>query len=137
MGIYKIHKSDGTSRWNYARYNASASFPEAGRLFLFAPDYGGLVHEEDWRILAIDERSPNDPKWIALYYCGNAAGVKESYEGSCLITLDGKLPADAGEVKKIQDAYTRAGVSPQCFPDNSARACKDHPTPWDPPSFIV
>merc|ERR1712137_1025988 len=28
--IYKIHKSDGSARWNAARYNASSQFPEAG-----------------------------------------------------------------------------------------------------------
>merc|ERR1712039_119597 len=135
--IYKIHKSDGSARWNAARYNASSQFPEAGRMFLYAPDYGGLVHEEDWRILAIDERTPNKPQWIAMYYCGSASGVKEAYEGSCLVTPDGKLPADEAEVTKINAAYAKAGVNPQCFPDSSQEACKGHPTPPPPVGFLV
>lgn len=130
--IYKIHKSDGVARWNHAKYNASSAFfKEAGHMLLFAQDYGGLAHQEDWRILAIDERKPNDPEWIALYYCGGAVGVKEAYEGSCLITPTGVLPEDAAEVKKINAAYAAAGVSPQCFPNNSADSCKGHPTPFN------
>merc|ERR1711865_480448 len=85
--IYKIHKSDGTIRWQQAEYLAEfETFPQPGRMHLHAPDYGGLVHDEDWRVLAVDERTENDPQWVALYYCGGAPGVKEAYEGRCLLT---------------------------------------------------
>merc|ERR1712195_432508 len=92
--IYKIHKSDGTIRWQQAEYLAEfETFPQPGRMHLHAPDYGGLVHDEDWRVLAVDERTENDPQWVALYYCGGAPGVKEAYEGSCVLTPNGLLPA--------------------------------------------
>jgi len=135
--IYKVHRSDGESRWNKAFYNASSIYPEAGRLRLHAQDYGGLVHDEDWRILGIDERTPNSPEWIAMYYCGNAVGVKQAYEGSCLITLDGTTPADTAELKKISAAWAAAGVDPQCYPNNSAESCKGHPSPFDSAHVVV
>jgi hypothetical protein len=128
--IYKIHKSDGNIRWNDAEYEADWNmFPEPGRMHLHAPDYGGLVHDEDWRILAVDERTPDDPQWMALYYCGGAPGVLEAYEGSCVMTPNGLVPSDKKEVAKIEAAYTRAGITLACTPNNSAAACKGHPTP--------
>merc|ERR1711907_23462 len=100
--IYKIHKSNGNFRWNTADYEADfVTFPQIGRMHLHAPDYDGLVHDEDWRILAVDERQMDDPQWVAMYYCGGAPGVKEAYEGSCVMTPDGKMPTDEQEVQKI------------------------------------
>lgn len=130
--IYKIHKSDGTFRWNKAQYLAEFdTFPEAGRMHMHAPDYGGLVHDEDWRVLAVDERTEDEPEWIALYYCGGAPGVKESYEGACIMTPDGSMPSDPVEAKKIDAAYTTAGIPLASLhaPNNSAAACRGHPTP--------
>jgi len=130
--VYKIHKSDGTFRWNKAQYLAEFdTFPEAGRMHMHAPDYGGLVHDEDWRVLAVDERTEDEPEWIALYYCGGAPGVKESYEGACIMTPDGSMPSDPVEAKKIDAAYTTAGIPLASLhaPNNSAAACRGHPTP--------
>lgn len=126
--IYKIHKSDGSVRWNRAEYSADFdSWPQSARMHLHAPDYGGLVHDEDWRVLAVDERSENDPRWIALYYCGGAPGVKEAYEGSCVMTPDGVLPPDARERAKIEAAYTAVGIKLACVPNNTAAACAGAP----------
>jgi hypothetical protein len=128
--IYKIHKSDGTFRWNVAEYLAEFDmFPQPGRMHLHAPDYGGLVHDEDWRVLAVDERTEDDPQWLALYYCGGAPGVKETYEGSCVLTPDGLMPSSPSEAKKIEDAYAKAGITLACVPNNTAAACKGHPNP--------
>jgi len=130
--IYKILKSDGSARWNRADYVADwDTFGEGGpgRMHLHDPDYGGLVHDEDWRIIAVDERTPNQPEWIGLYYCGGAPGVLEAYEGSCVMTPDGLLPKDTKEVTKIHDAYAKIGITLSCTPNNSAAACKGHPTP--------
>jgi len=128
--IYKIHKSSGSFRWNFASYGADfATWPEPSRMHLHAADYGGLVHDEDWRILAVDERKENEPEWIALYYCGGAPGVKEAYEGSCVMTPNGLMPSDPQEAKKIDDAYKKAGITLACVPNNTAAACAGHPTP--------
>ena len=98
-------------------------------MLLNAPDYAGLVHDEDWRILAVDERSAT-PQWLALYYCGGAPGVREAYEGSCVLTMDGVLPADAAERAKIESVYERAGIKLACSPNNTAAACAGHPSPF-------
>lgn len=126
--VYKIHKPDGGERWNFATY-LSSPFEYPGRMLFHADDYGGLVHDEDWRILGIDERNGKEPQWVALYYCGGAPGVKENYEGACLVTPDGQLPTDAAEMAKIDAAYAKAGILMECLPDNSAEACAGHPTP--------
>ena len=83
-----MNKSDGTSKWGRAQYSGDfGTFgQEPGRIHLRAANYGGLVHEEDWRVLAVNERTQDDPQWIALYYCGGAPGVKEAYEGACVVT---------------------------------------------------
>jgi len=127
--IYKIHKSNGQFRWNTARYHADWDmFAQPARMHLHAQDYGGLVHDEDWRLLAVDERT-EDPKWVAMYYCGGAPGVKEAYEGSCVMTPDGLMPSDPTEVQKIEAAYTKAGITLACAPNNTAAACAGHPGP--------
>jgi len=128
--IYKIHKTDGTFRWNTADYSVDwDTWPQPGRMHLRAPDYGGLVHTEDWRVLALDETTENDPQWVALYYCGGAPGVKENYEGSCVMTPKGVMPSDPAAVKKIEDAYKKAGITLACVPNNTAAACDGHPNP--------
>ena len=82
-------------------------------------------------MLAVDERTEDEPEWIALYYCGGAPGVKESYEGACIMTPDGSMPSDPVEAKKIDAAYTTAGIPLASLhaPNNSAAACRGHPTP--------
>ena len=122
------------SRWHrppaQADYSVNASgFPQPGRMLLHAPDYAGLVHDEDWRLLAADERS-SSPQWLALYYCGGAPGVREAYEGSCVLTPDGVLPADGAERAKIESVYERAGIKLACSPNNTAAACAGHPSPF-------
>ncbi len=101
--VYQVNKTDGTFKWNEAAYNGDFdTFPQdPGRVHFRAPNYGGLVHEEDWRILAVDERVLDDPQWIAMYYCGGAPGVKEAYEGSCVLTPDELMPSDSAEASKI------------------------------------
>jgi hypothetical protein len=132
--VYKIHKSNGNTRWNFATY-FSQQLGEPGRFLFHADDYGGLVHDEDWRILGIDERNGANPEWIALYYCGGAPGVKENYEGSCLVTPDGAMPPPE-EMEKIDAIYAKAGIKMECIPDNSEEACADHPTPPPPQSVV-
>jgi len=134
--VYKIHKPDGGERWNFATY-FSSPFEYPGRMLFHADDYGGLVHDEDWRILAIDERNGKSPQWVAWYYCGGAPGVKENYEGACLVTPDGQMPTDPAEVAKIDAAYAKAGIVLECLPDNSAEACAGHPTPAPAKSLLV
>merc|ERR1711908_158762 len=67
-----------------------------------------------------------EPQWVALYYCGGAPGVKENYEGACLVTPDGQLPTDPDEMAKIDAVYAAAGITMACLPDNSAEACAGH-----------
>jgi hypothetical protein len=125
---YKIHKSDGGVRWNTAVYVASEWEESIGRFSMNASNYGGLEHEEDWRLLAADESA--DPQWIAMYYCGAAAGVGEAYEGAFILTPTGDLPTDAKSLAAIDAVYKKAGITLQCKTDNSN--CTGHPTP---PSF--
>lgn len=129
--VFKVHKPDGGDRWNFATY-LSRPLGAAGRLLFHADNYGGLVHDEDWRILAIDERNGKEPQWVATYYCGGAMGVMENYEGACVVTPDGQMPSDPDELAKIDAAYAKAGINMQCFPDNSAELCAGNPTPAPP-----
>jgi len=133
--VYKIHKPDGGIRWNQATYFTSQMGEEARFLF-HADDYGGLVHDEDWRILAIDERNGDNPQWVALYYCGGAPGVMENYEGSCLLTPDGQLPTDPKQNKIIDAIYEAAGIKMECIPNNDPAQCVNNPTPL-PPTLTV
>merc|ERR1712217_69640 len=126
---YKIHKSDGGSRWNQAIYVASEWRDWIGRFSMNASNYGGLAHEEDWRLLAADESE--DPKWIAMYYCGAAAGVGEAYEGAFVLTPNGDMPTDAKSLAILEEVYAKAGVSLQCKTDNSN--CTGHPAA---PKFV-
>jgi hypothetical protein len=125
---YKIHKSDGDTRWNTAVYVASEWKDSVGRFSMNASNYGGLEHEEDWRLLAADESEK--PQWIAMYYCGAAAGVGEAYEGAFILTPDGNLPTDAKSIAKIDAVYKKAGVTLECKTNNDN--CTGHPVP---PSF--
>jgi len=122
---YKIHKTDGGIRWNTAVYVASEWETGTGRFSMNASNYGGLAHEEDWRLLAADESK--DPQWIAMYYCGAAAGVGEAYEGAFILTPDGNLPKDAKAMAAINAVYTKAGITLECKTDNSN--CTGHPVP--------
>lgn len=122
---YKIHKSNGGVRWNTAEYVASEWQDWVGRFSMNASNYGGLEHEEDWRLLAADESK--NPQWIAMYYCGAAAGVGESYEGAFILTPDGNLPTDAKATAAINAVYEKAGITLECKTDNSN--CTGHPTP--------
>lgn len=127
--IYKVNKTDGF-RWDEAEYTGDFdTFNNTpGRIHFRAPNYGGLVHEEDWRVLAVDERAEDDPQWIAMYYCGGAPGVKQAYEGSCVLTPNGQMPMDIAEIKKIDAVYAAAGITLACVPPEGA-TCTDHPTP--------
>jgi len=122
---YKIHKSDGGHRWNDALYVASEWEYGIGRFSMNASNYGGLAHEEDWRLLAADES--DSPQWIAMYYCGAAAGVGEAYEGAFILTPDGNLPTDAKAMASIDAVYKKANITLQCKTDNSK--CAGHPAP--------
>lgn len=124
---YKIHKSDGSIRWNTAIYVAAewASGDAIGRFSMNSSNYGGLAHAEDWRLLAADES--DSPQWIAMYYCGAAAGVGEAYEGAFILTPDGNLPTDAKALAAIDAVYEKAGVELQCKTNNSN--CTGHPAP--------
>jgi len=133
--VYKIHKPDGGIRWNQATYFTS-QLNEPARFLFHADDYGGLIHDEDWRILAVDERNGTNPAWVALYYCGGAPGVKENYEGACLLTPDGQLPTDEGELKKIDAAYAAAGIDMECIPNNDPQQCVGNPTPVPPETLV-
>jgi len=130
---YKIHKSDGGSRWNTAVYVASEWQDSTGRFSMNASNYGGLEHEEDWRLLAADESA--NPQWIAMYYCGAAAGVGEAYEGAFILTPDGNLPTDAKAMAAINAVYEKAGVTLECKTDNSN--CTGHPVPPYGSSSVV
>lgn len=129
---YKIHKSDGGIRWNKATYTASEWKDSIGRFSMNASNYGGLEHEEDWRLLAADESE--SPQWIAMYYCGGAAGVGESYEGAFILTPDGNLP-DSKTMAAITALYEKAGLMLQCKTDNSN--CAGHPAPPSQNSGVV
>merc|ERR1711971_223423 len=96
-----------------------------GRFSLNASNYGGLEHEEDWRLLAADEAQ--NPAWIAMYYCGASAGVGEAYEGAVITTTDGNLPSDAKAMATIDAVFQKAGLSLLCKVDN--RNCTGHPIP--------
>jgi len=122
---YKIHKSNGGVRWNTAVYVASEWKDALGRFSMNASNYGGLEHEEDWRLLGADES--DSPQWIAMYYCGAAAGVGEAYEGAFILTPDGNLPTDAKSVAALDAIYKKAGITLECKTDNSN--CTGHPVP--------
>jgi len=126
---YKIHKSKGGIRWNQAVYVASEWQGTVGRFSMNASNYGGLAHEEDWRLLAADESA--NPQWIAMYYCGAAAGVGEAYEGAFILTPDGTMPTDPKAISTIDAVYKNANITLQCKTDNSN--CSGVPPP---PSFI-
>jgi len=126
---YKIHKSNGGTRWNVAVYVADEWKDSIGRYSMNASNYGGLAHEEDWRLLAADESA--EVQWIAMYYCGGAAGVGENYEGAFILTPDGNLPTDPKAMATINAAYAKAGIDLKCKTDNTN--CSGHPTP---PSFL-
>jgi len=130
---YKIHKSDGGSRWNQAVYVAEEWPSSIGRFSMNASNYGGLEHEEDWRLLAADESE--SPQWIAMYYCGAAAGVGEAYEGAFILTPDGNLPTDAKSMAAINAVYQKAGITLECKTDNSN--CTGHPAPPAMTSSVV
>jgi hypothetical protein len=125
LANYKIHKSDGGIRWNTALYIAEEWQQSLGRYSMNASNYGGLAHEEDWRMLAADESE--DPKWITMYYCGAAAGVGEAYEGAFILTPDGNLPTDAKSIATIDAVFKKAGITLECKTDNSN--CTGHPKP--------
>jgi len=122
---YKIQKSNGGTRWNTAVYIASEWEDAIGRFSMNASNYGGLAHEEDWRLLAADESET--PQWIAMYYCGAAPGVGEAYEGAFILTSDGSLPTDANAIAAINAVYEKAGITLECKTDNSN--CTGHPVP--------
>lgn len=125
---YKIHKSDGGVRWNIATYGAFEWPSSTGRYTMNASNYGGLAHYEDWRLLGADESE--DPKWIAMYYCGSAPGVGEAYEGAFILTPDGNLPTDAKATATLAAIYGKAGITLECKTDNSN--CTGHPAPPNP-----
>jgi len=125
LADYKIHKSDGGIRWNRALYGADEWQGSLGRYSMNSSNYGGLEHEEDWRMLAADESE--DPKWIAMYYCGAAAGVGEAYEGAFILTPDGELPTDAKSIDAIDAVFKKAGIMLECKTDNSN--CTGIPAP--------
>jgi len=132
---YKIHKSNGGIRWNTAVYVADEWHGDGvGRYSMNSSNYGGLAHAEDWRLLLADESE--SPQWVAMYYCGAAAGVGEAYEGAFILTLDGKLPTDAKAMAAIEAVYSKAGIELQCKTDNSN--CTGHPAPpTASTSFVV
>ena len=129
--IYQVNKTDGSFKWNRASYNGDFDTfdREPGRVHFRAPDYAGLVHEEDWRVLAVDERVADKPQWLAMYYCGGAPGVMEAYEGSCVLTPTGLMPDDPTETKKIDAVYAAAGITLACVPNEREASCAEHPTP--------
>jgi hypothetical protein len=122
---YKIHKSNGESRWNTANYVAAEWQGALGRYSMNASNYGGLEHEEDWRLLGADESDV--PKWAVMYYCGAAAGVGEAYSGAFILTPDGNLPTDAKSMTVINSVLEKNGLTLKCKTDNSN--CTGHPAP--------
>lgn len=127
---YKIHKSNNQTRWQSSEQSANEWNDTAGRYSLIASNDHGLFREDDWRMLAVDEL--NDlPAWIALYYCGGAPGVANSYEGAMVLTADGEVPTDPKVVTAIEAVFMKANISLECKTDNSN--CSDHP---EPPSRV-
>lgn len=134
---YKIHKTDGAIRWNFAKYNAT-EWPQTtlnstnGHYSVNSSNYGGLAHFEDWRLLAADES--DEPKWLAFYYCGSAPGVGEAYEGAFILTPDGALP-EASVQERLTKMYADMGLHLRCKVDNSN--CSGHPGPSSVPSLTI
>lgn len=126
---FKVHKSNGGTRWNHANYVALEFSGEVSRFSLNASSDGGLRHEEDWRLIGADES--DEPKWACMYYCGAASGVGMAYEGAMLMTPDGVMPTDNKTLAEIAVVFDKAGLHLQCYPDNTQ--CSDHPAPPVPP----
>jgi NAD(P)-dependent dehydrogenase (short-subunit alcohol dehydrogenase family) len=122
---FKVHMSNGSTRYNQANYQAFEFPGEVARYSLNASSDGGLRHEEDWRLIGADES--DDPQWATMYYCGAAAGVGMSYEGAMLMTPDGVMPKDPATVAKIDAIFKANGLDLKCYPNNSN--CGDHPSP--------
>jgi len=125
---FKVHKSNGSTRYNQGNYQALEFPGEVARYSLNASNDGGLFHEEDWRLIGADES--DDPQWATMYYCGAAAGVGMAYEGAMLMTPDGMMPKDAATVAKIDAIFKANGLDLKCYPNNSN--CGDHPPPPTP-----
>lgn len=125
LADFKVHKSNGKTRYNQGNYQALEFPGEVARYSLNASNDGGLRHEESWTLIGADE-SP-DPKWAMMYYCGGAAGVNTTYEGAMLMTPDGMMPEDSAVVAKIESIFQANGLDLKCYPNN--KNCGDHPPP--------
>jgi hypothetical protein len=122
---FKTHMSNGSTRYSHANYVVQEFPGEVSRYSLNASNDGGLFHEEDWRLMGVDES--DTPQWVTMYYCGAAAGVGMAYEGAMLLTPDGLLPKDPATLAKIDAIFTSNGLDLKCYPKNGN--CGDRPPP--------
>jgi len=122
---YKIHKSDGSTRWQSSNQVATEWPHSVARYALTAQDDQGLFRQDDWRMLAADE-SHDPPSWIAMYYCGGAPGVANAYEGAMVLTPDGSKP-DSDAMPIINALFAKANITLKCDTDNSN--CSGNPKP--------